>query len=38
VHHNAEGKIAIYAADSAEYKKLAKDQKLKQLKAMKSKR
>jgi Family of unknown function (DUF6157) len=38
VHHNADGKIAIYAADSAEYKKLAKDGKLKQLKGMKSKR
>jgi Family of unknown function (DUF6157) len=38
VHYNAEGKIAIYATDSAEYKKLAKDSKLKQLKAMKSKR
>jgi hypothetical protein len=38
VHSNAEGKIAIYAADSAEYKKFAKDKLLKQLKAMKSKR
>jgi hypothetical protein len=38
VHHNAEGKISIYAVDSAEYKKLAKDQTLKQLKGMKSKR
>lgn len=38
VHSNAEGKIAIYAADSGEYKKFAKDKTLKQLKAMKSKR
>ena len=38
MHHNTEGKVAIYAADSAEYKKFAKDKTLKQLKAMKSKR
>jgi Family of unknown function (DUF6157) len=38
VHHNAEGKVAIYAADSAEYKKLAKDKSLKQVKGMRSNR
>jgi Family of unknown function (DUF6157) len=36
VHHNAEGKVAIYAVDSPEYKKLAKDKTLKQVKAMRS--
>jgi hypothetical protein len=36
VHHNAEGKVAVYAADSPEYKKLAKDKTLKQVKAMRS--
>jgi hypothetical protein len=38
VHSNAEGKIAIYAVDSDEYKKLAKDRDVKHLKAMRSKR
>jgi hypothetical protein len=38
VHHNAEGKVAIYAADSPEYEKLSNDKTLKQLKGMKSKR
>jgi hypothetical protein len=38
VHNNAEGKIAIYAVDSAEYKKLAKDKLLKQVKGMQSKK
>jgi Family of unknown function (DUF6157) len=38
VHHNAEGKIALYAVDSAEYKKLAKDKLLKQVKGMRSKK
>jgi hypothetical protein len=38
VHSNAEGKIAIYAIDSAEYKKLAKDKKLEHTKGMRSKR
>lgn len=36
VHYNQEGKMAIYAADSAEYKKFSKDKSLKVLKAMKS--
>jgi hypothetical protein len=38
VHSNSEGKIAIYAMDSDEYKNLAKDRDLKHLKAMRSKR
>ncbi len=38
VHSDAEGKIAIYAVDSDEYKKLSKDQNLKTVKAMRSKR
>jgi Family of unknown function (DUF6157) len=38
VHHNAEGKVALYAVDSADSKKLAKDKALKQVKGMKSKR
>lgn len=38
VHSNTEGKIAIYPADSSEYKRLASDSTVKQLKAMRSKR
>jgi hypothetical protein len=38
VHSNAEGKIAIYAADSKEYKQFSKDKTIKQLKAMRSKK
>ena len=38
VHANSEGKIAIYAVESDEYKKLSTDQKLKILKAMRSKK
>ena len=38
IHSNEEGKIAIYAIESATYKKLLADKKLKQLKAMRSKR
>jgi hypothetical protein len=38
VHSNSEGKIAIYAMDSDEYKNLAKDRDLRHLKAMRSKR
>lgn len=37
-HHDAEGKVAVYAIDSPEYQKLAADNSLKQLKAMRSKR
>ena len=38
IHSNAQGKVAIYAAGSEEYQKLAKDGKLKQIKAMRSSR
>ena len=38
VHNNEEGKIALYACETPEYKKLAKDKKLQVVKAMKSKR
>jgi hypothetical protein len=38
IHSNAEGKVALYAIESAEYKKLAADPKLKHVKAMRSKR
>jgi Family of unknown function (DUF6157) len=37
VHSDAEGKIAIYAMESDEYKQLANDSGLKHIKAMKSK-
>ena len=37
VHSNSEGKIAIYAVESEEYKKLTKDKRLKHVKAMRSK-
>ncbi len=36
VHNNAEGKMAIYPADSEEYKKFLADPNLKVVKAMKS--
>lgn len=38
VHSNEEGKIAIYAVESGDYKKLSSDQRLEHLKAMRSKR
>lgn len=38
VHNDAEGKIAIYALGSTEYKKLSKDKNLKHVKAMRAKR
>ena len=38
VHSNAEGKVAIYAIESPEYKKLSSDKSLQHLKAMRSKR
>ena len=38
VHSNADGKIAILAMESAEYKKLQKDKSVKKTKAMRSKR
>lgn len=38
VHHDSEGRIAIFAIESVEYARLTKDNALKQLKAMRSKR
>lgn len=38
VHSDNEGKIALYAMESDEYKRYSKDSSLKQLKAMRSKR
>lgn len=38
VHSDAEGKIALVAVESKEYKKLSTDPTIKQLKAMRSKR
>lgn len=38
VHSDDEGKIALYAVESTEYQRLARDESLKQLKAMRSKR
>ncbi len=36
VHHNAEGKIALYGSETKEYKKLCADKNIKIVKAMKS--
>ena len=36
VHHNHEGKIALYGCETSEYKKFLKDKKIKIVKAMKS--
>jgi len=38
VHSNSEGKIALYAIESEEYKRFTQDQNLVHLKAMRSKR
>jgi hypothetical protein len=38
VHYNSEGRIAIYAAESDEYRKLVQDESLKHIKAMRSKK
>jgi hypothetical protein len=38
VHNNAEGKVAIFAMESSEYKKFSKDKGLAHTKAMRSKR
>jgi len=38
VHANEEGKVALYGADSDEYKKFVKDKKLQHVKAMRSKK
>ncbi len=38
VHNDVDGKVAIYAVESSEYKKFAKDMNLEHTKAMRSKR
>ncbi|KAA2240574.1 hypothetical protein F0L74_30970 [Chitinophaga agrisoli] len=38
IHFNEEGKLALYARESAEYKKYIQDERLQQVKAMRSKR
>lgn len=38
IHHDAEGRVAIYPAESEEYQRLATDPNLKHTKAMRSKR
>lgn len=38
VHSNKDGKIALYAVESDEYKKFLSDERMKQVKAMRSKR
>lgn len=38
IHSNAEGKIAMYGAETAEYRKLVADNSIKKVKAMRSKR
>lgn len=38
LHNNAEGKIAIYPVESVEYQQFVKDEGLKKVKAMRSKR
>ncbi len=38
IHHDAEGKVALYAMESPEYRALLEDESLKQVKAMRSKR
>jgi len=36
IHHNQDGKVALYGRETPEYKKFSKDKSLKVLKAMKS--
>lgn len=38
IHHDAQGKVAIYAVESEEYAKLMNDKGIAQVKAMRSKR
>src|SRR5690606_375006 len=38
IHHNAEGKLALYAVDSAEYNTLKNDERMKHVRAMRSSR
>jgi Family of unknown function (DUF6157) len=38
IHHNAEGKVALYPADSEEYARFLSDSTVKKVKAMRSKK
>jgi hypothetical protein len=38
IHHDAEGRVALYGMETPEYRKLAGDKKLKVVKAMRSKK
>ncbi|MCR2805489.1 DUF6157 family protein [Paenibacillus soyae] len=38
IHHNAEGKMALYAVESDEYKAFANDESIKRVKAMRASR
>jgi hypothetical protein len=38
IHHNSEGKVAVFPADSEEYARFLKDNTMKKVKAMRSKR
>lgn len=38
IHHNQEGKVALYAVESEEYQRFAGDEKLTQTRAMRTKR
>ena len=38
LHHDEHGKVALYAVESKEYKRLASDKTIKNVKAMRSKR
>ncbi|MCQ6559971.1 DUF6157 family protein [Paenibacillus mendelii] len=38
IHHNSEGKLALYAMESEEYQKLLNDTSIKRVKAMRSSR
>lgn len=38
IHHNAEGKVALYPAESEEYQRFLADENLKHTKAMRSKK
>lgn len=38
IHHNEQGKLALYAIESDEYQSLINDPSLKQVKAMRSRR
>lgn len=38
IHHNAEGKVALYPVDAADYQRLMLDETVKKVKAMRSKK